>query len=58
VALIALLEVVLGPVWTWLGAGEAIPAATVQGGLVVLAALVGNELFGRATPRVPVGSPA
>lgn len=39
VALLALLEVVLGPVWVWIGAGEAMPAATIQGGLVVLAAL-------------------
>lgn len=43
VALIALLEVVLGPIWAWLGAGEAIGAATLQGGAVVLAALAGNE---------------
>lgn len=45
VALIALLEVVLGPIWSWLGAGEAMTPATIQGGLVVLAALVGNELL-------------
>ena len=46
VALIALLEVVFGPVWVWLVAGEAMPAATIQGGLVVIAALVGNALIG------------
>lgn len=46
VALIALLEVVLGPIWAWLGAGEAIGIATLQGGIVVLAALVGNEWLG------------
>jgi drug/metabolite transporter (DMT)-like permease len=45
VSLIALLEVVLGPIWAWLWAGEAMGAATLQGGLVVLAALVGNELL-------------
>ncbi|MCM5570380.1 DMT family transporter [Burkholderiaceae bacterium FT117] len=50
VALIALLEVVFGPIWAWLGAGEAMPPATIQGGLVVLAALVGNALVGRAPP--------
>src|SRR5690606_17647526 len=44
VALIALLEVVLGPIWAWLGAGEAMPAATIEGGLIVLAALIGNTL--------------
>jgi len=44
IALIALLEVVLGPIWAWLGAGEAMSRATIQGGLLVLAALAGNEL--------------
>ncbi|HEY0877274.1 MAG TPA: EamA family transporter [Zeimonas sp.] len=53
VALIALLEVVFGPIWTWLWAGEVIPAATLQGGFVVLAALVLNALLGRAAPVAP-----
>lgn len=48
VSLIALLEVVLGPVWAWLGAGEAIGIATLQGGIVVLAALLFNVFFGGA----------
>ena len=47
VALIGLLEVVLGPIWAWLGAGEAMSAATIQGGLLVLAALVGDTLLAR-----------
>jgi len=51
VALIALLEVVLGPIWAWLGAGEAMPAATIQGGLVVLAALIGDTLLARRAPQ-------
>ena len=55
VALIALLEVVLGPIWAWLGAGEAIGTATLQGGIVVLAALVGNEWMG-ARQRAAVAS--
>jgi len=42
IALIGLLEVVLGPIWAWLGAGEAIGAATIQGGALVLAALALN----------------
>jgi drug/metabolite transporter (DMT)-like permease len=45
IALICLLEVVLGPIWAWLGAGEAMSVATIQGGLLVLAALAGNELL-------------
>ena len=44
IALLALLEVVLGPLWAWLGAGEAPGAATLAGGAMVLAALAGNEL--------------
>jgi drug/metabolite transporter (DMT)-like permease len=60
VALIALLEVVLGPIWAWLGAGEAMPAATIQGGVIVLAALIGNTLLSPRPPAVvrPAGAPA
>lgn len=43
-ALIGLLEVVLGPLWAWLGAGEVPARATVTGGAIVLAALIVNEL--------------
>jgi drug/metabolite transporter (DMT)-like permease len=51
VALIALLEVVLGPLWAWLFAGEITPVATLQGGVIVLAALIINTLASRSTPR-------
>lgn len=44
IALLALLEVVLGPLWAWLGAGEAPAAATLAGGALVIAALLLNEL--------------
>jgi len=44
IALLALLEVVLGPLWAWLGAGEAPALATLAGGAVVIIALVLNEL--------------
>ena len=52
IALIGLLEVVLGPLWAWLGADEVPARATVTGGAIVLAALVVNELvtFRRAAP--------
>jgi drug/metabolite transporter (DMT)-like permease len=43
-ALLGLLEVVLGPLWAWLGAGERPAGATLVGGALVLAALAGNEL--------------
>jgi drug/metabolite transporter (DMT)-like permease len=44
IALLGLLEVVLGPLWAWLGANEVPAAATLYGGAVVLAALAANEL--------------
>lgn len=47
-SLLALLEVLLGPLWAWLGAGEIPAAATLYGGALVLAALVGNELHARS----------
>jgi drug/metabolite transporter (DMT)-like permease len=40
VALISLLEVVLGPLWVWLSIGEQPSAATLAGGAVVVAAVV------------------
>lgn len=43
-ALLGLLEVVLGPLWAWLGAGEIPAGSTLIGGAIVLAALAGNEL--------------
>jgi drug/metabolite transporter (DMT)-like permease len=49
VALISLLEVVLGPLWVWLSIGEQPTAATLAGGAVVVAAVV-IQARGRATP--------
>jgi drug/metabolite transporter (DMT)-like permease len=43
IALLALLEVVLGPLWAWLGAGEVPAGTTLIGGAIVIAALAGNE---------------
>ena len=40
VALITLLEVVLGPLWVWLAISEEPGTATLVGGLVVIAAVV------------------
>jgi len=42
--------VLLGPIWAWIGAGEAMGRATIEGGLVVLGALAINAWFDRA-PR-------
>jgi drug/metabolite transporter (DMT)-like permease len=44
ISLLALLEVLLGPIWAWLGAGEVPAAQTLSGGAVVMAALVFNAL--------------
>jgi len=46
IALLALLEVLFGPLWAWLGAGEEPAATTLAGGALVLAALLLNELAG------------
>jgi len=46
VALLALLEVLLGPLWAWIGAGEAPTPTTLAGGALVLGALVLNEVVG------------
>ena len=43
-SLLALLEVLLGPIWAWLGAGEVPAQATLVGGFVVLIALIFNEI--------------
>ena len=54
IALLMLLEVIEGPLWSWLFAGEAIAASTLSGSVVVLAALVVNEasaLRWRANPN-------
>jgi drug/metabolite transporter (DMT)-like permease len=44
IALLGLLEVVLGPLWAWLGAGEMPAGSTLLGGMIVLSALALNEL--------------
>ena len=40
IALISLLEVVLGPLWVWLAVGEQPSAGTLLGGVIVVAAVV------------------
>ncbi|MBS1171353.1 MAG: hypothetical protein H6R12_183 [Proteobacteria bacterium] len=43
IALLALLEVLFGVAWAWLGAGEQLSASVVMGGALVLGALVANQ---------------
>ncbi|UXH76587.1 DMT family transporter [Roseateles amylovorans] len=45
-ALLGLMEVLLGVLWAWLLAGESPSSAALLGGVMVLAALIGNELLG------------
>ena len=55
VAVISLLEVVLGPLWVWLAYDERPSAATVAGGAVVVVAVVVQAWRpGRRTGRAPV----
>jgi drug/metabolite transporter (DMT)-like permease len=43
IALLALLEVIFGVAWAWLGAGERPSASVLFGGGLVLLALIANE---------------
>lgn len=53
VALITLLEVVLGPLWVWLVLAERPGVATLAGGVVVLAAVAIQARGGTVEQRVP-----
>ncbi len=54
VALLAMLEVLLGPLWAWLGAGEVPAPSTLAGGAVVLAALAFNEVAAHGSRAKPI----
>jgi drug/metabolite transporter (DMT)-like permease len=53
VALITLLEIVLGPLWVWLALSERPSATTLVGGAVVLAAVVIQAVGEPEEPSVP-----
>jgi drug/metabolite transporter (DMT)-like permease len=53
VALITLLEIVLGPLWVWLALSEQPSATTLAGGAVVLAAVVIQAVGEPEEPSVP-----
>jgi drug/metabolite transporter (DMT)-like permease len=55
ISLLGLLEVVFGVAWAWLGAGEAPGPSVLGGGLLVLGALVGNEVLALRTRSRLVG---
>jgi drug/metabolite transporter (DMT)-like permease len=52
-SLLALLEVLFGVAWAWLGAGERPATPVLAGGALVLVALVGNELPSLLKKRAP-----
>ena len=52
--LLSMTEVVLGPVWVWIGVGEVPTLFTVIGGLIVLGAISAQALSG-VRRRPPVG---
>ncbi|MDJ0893847.1 MAG: DMT family transporter [Alphaproteobacteria bacterium] len=54
-ALLTMSEVVLGPIWVWLGVGEVPSQSTILGGAILLGALVGNILSGMRRRRPPIG---
>ena len=51
VSLLALLEVVLGPLLAWIGAGEIATGSTLLGGALVIGALLLNELVPKRRGR-------
>jgi len=53
-ALLSLTEVVLSPIWVWLVLGETATVATLIGGSVLMAALIGNALSGMRRKPTPV----
>lgn len=59
IALLALLEVIFGVTWAWLGAGERPAAGTLTGGMLVLGALAANEFLSlRQRLGKPLSRPA
>ena len=56
-ALLGMLEVLMGPLWSWLGAGEVPAGSTLLGGAIVLAALVANEIVPKPQTPTPTQAP-
>jgi len=56
-ALLSLAEVLLGPFWVWLFLGETATQNTLLGGIVLLAAIVGNALSGKRRKPPAITTP-
>jgi DME family drug/metabolite transporter len=55
-ALLAMTEVVLGPIWVWLALGETAGVWTLLGGGVLMVAIAGNALSGLRHKPPPIGA--
>jgi drug/metabolite transporter (DMT)-like permease len=54
VALITLLEIVLGPLWVWIVLSERPSTSTLVGGAIVLAAVAAQAMTGEDAPSGPI----
>ena len=54
VALLSLVETVLGPFWAWIGVGEVPSTMAIIGGGIVISAVASNAWFGIRGSRTPV----
>ncbi len=52
ISLLALLEVIFGILWAWLGAGEVPGSSVLTGGALVIGALVANEWIGMQKRKI------
>ena len=52
-ALVAMTELVLAPVWVWLGVGEVPSAFTLAGGAIIMTAISYQALSGVRRRRLP-----
>jgi drug/metabolite transporter (DMT)-like permease len=52
---LSLTEVVLGPVWVWIGVGEVPSGMTLVGGAIVLASIAGLAMIGMRKRPPPIG---
>ncbi len=54
-ALLSLTEVILGPIWVWIGVGEVPSVLTLVGGTIVLAAVAGRAILAVRRRPAPMG---
>jgi len=57
IALLSLIETVLGPFWAWLGVGEPVATLTLMGGTIVILAIAGNAVLGLRRDKIQANSP-